>query len=70
MPSQSDIDSIKTTITNLENNYKVKMDNLKKSEKILDDSKNTYNHYFYYTLSISIGALYLTRFIYLRMNKK
>ena len=68
--SQSDIDIIKTEIEQLEKNYKKSIDNLKKSEKYLEDTENTYRYFFFYTVSISIATLYLTRFIYTKMLKK
>ena len=68
--SQSDIDIIKTEIEQLEKNYKNSIDNLKKSEKYLEDTENTYRYFFFYTVSISIATLYLTRFIYTKMLKK
>lgn len=68
--SQSDIDDIKDEIEKLEKDYKIDVDNLKKSEKNLKDTESTYRYFFFYTVSISIATLYLTRFIYTKMKKK
>ena len=70
MTTQSDIDTIKEEIKDLEIKYKNSVDNHEKSVKYLDDTKNTYNYFFFYTISISLATLYLTRFLYLKMNKK
>ena len=59
MPDQTDIDNIKSEIESLEVNYKNEIDNVKRSEQLLEDSKNTYNHYLFYTIGISAGVLYL-----------
>uniref|UniRef100_A0A6C0BRT0 Uncharacterized protein n=1 Tax=viral metagenome TaxID=1070528 RepID=A0A6C0BRT0_9ZZZZ len=68
--SQSDIDDIKDEIEKLEKDYKIDVDNLKKSEKNLKDTESMYRYFFFYTVSISIATLYLTRFIYTKMKKK
>lgn len=70
MTSQSDIDAIQSEIQQLENDYKNSIDNVEKSKKYLEDTENTYNYFLFYTISISLGTLYLTRFLYLKMMKK
>jgi hypothetical protein len=70
MTTQSDIDNIKTEIQSLETDYKNSVDNYEKSIKNLEDTENSYNYFLFYTISISLATLYLTRFLYLRMNKK
>ena len=70
MTTANQINIIKEDIEELNKNYKRKIDNLKRSEQQLEDSKYTYNHFFYYTMSISVGILYLTRFIYKSYSKK
>ena len=70
MPDQTDIDNIKVEIQNLETNYKTEIENVKRSEQLLEDSKNTYNHYLFYTVGISAGVLYLSRLLYKGFNKK
>ena len=70
MPDQTDIDNIKSEIESLEVNYKNEIDNVKRSEQLLEDSKNTYNHYLFYTIGISAGVLYLSRLLYKSFNKK
>jgi hypothetical protein len=70
MPDQTDIDNIKSEIESLEVNYKNEIDNVKRSEQLLEDSKNTYNHYLFYTIGISAGVLYLSTLLYKSFNKK
>jgi hypothetical protein len=70
MTTQSDIDDIKTEIQTLETDYKKGVDNYEKSIKYLEDTENSYNYFLFYTISISLATLYLTRFLYLKMNKK
>ena len=68
--TQSDIDTIKSEIQQLEKDYKNSIDNVEKSKRYLEDTENTYNYFLFYTISISLGTLYLTRFLYLKMMKK
>lgn len=68
--TQSDIDAIKSEIENLETKYKNSVDNHEKSIKYLEDTENSYNYFLFYTISISLATLYLSRFLYLKMNKK
>jgi|TARA_E500000331_G_C17270003_1_gene718881 hypothetical protein len=68
--TQSDIDTIKSEIQQLEKDYKNSVDNVEKSKRYLEDTENTYNYFLFYTISISLGTLYLTRFLYLKMMKK
>jgi hypothetical protein len=68
--TQSDIDAIKTEIETLETDYKKSVDNYEKSIKYLEDTENSYNYFLFYTISISLATLYLSRFLYLKMNKK
>jgi hypothetical protein len=70
MTTQSDIDNIKTEIQTLETDYKKSVDNYEKSIKYLEDTENSYNYFLFYTISISLATLYLSRFLYLKMNKK
>jgi|TARA_B110000967_G_C18862631_1_gene550860 hypothetical protein len=70
MTSQSDIDAIQNEIQQLETDYRKSIDNLGKSEKNLENTENTYNYFLFYTISISLGTLYLTRFLYNKMMKK
>ena len=68
--TQSDIDTIKSEIQQLEKDYKNSVDNVEKSKRYLEDTENSYNYYLFYTISISLATLYLSRFLYLKMNKK
>ena len=43
---------------------------IEKSIKYLEDTENSYNYFLFYTISISLATLYLSRFLYLKMNKK
>lgn len=70
MTIPSDIDNIKEEIIELEKKYKIGIDNLKRSEQLIKDSENTYNHYLFYTVSISLATVYLSGFLYLRYVKK
>ena len=70
MTSQSDIDAIQNEIQQLETDYRKSIDNLGKSEKNLENTENTYNYFLFYTISISLATLYLTRFLYNKMMKK
>jgi len=70
MTTTSEIDNIKRDILELEAKYKKSVDNLKRSEQLIKDSENTYNHYLFYTVSISLATLYLSRFLYFRYAKK
>ena len=70
MTSATDIDNIKQEIIVLEKNYKNGVDNLKRSEQLIKDSENTYNHYLFYTISISLATVYLSGFLYFRYVKK
>ncbi len=70
MTNPSDIDNIKQEIIELEKKYKIGIDNLKRSEQLIKDSENTYNHYLFYTVSISLATIYLSGFLYLRYVKK
>lgn len=70
MTTQSDIDIIKSEIQTLESDYKKSVDNYEKSIKYLEDTENSYNYFLFYTVSISLATLYLSRFLYLRTIKK
>ncbi len=70
MTTPTDIDNIKEEIIKLEKQYKNGIDNLKRSEQLIKDSENTYNHYLFYTVSISLATLYLSGFLYFRYVKK
>ena len=70
MTTQSDIDTVKSEIQQLEKDYKNSVDNVEKSKRYLEDTENTYNYFLFYTISISLGTLYLTRFLYIKMMKK
>ena len=70
MTTSTDIDNIKQEIIVLEKNYKNGVDNLKRSEQLIKDSENTYNHYLFYTISISLATVYLNGFLYFRYVKK